>query len=167
MRWNSFVTSPTEDYCNFSNTVAIVFYFESVLEMMSSCFVITQVCSLQRIQFDLVIWFWKAKIWSVISYEVALVDCNQLVYRATQHGARKHFPLLSAFFYRTRVRSLFTLVSNWLTDWLTHWLLFSTLDWCDPGMCRWQLKTCYCCWCWLCGSCWQQFVADLDAEVWS
>ena len=44
MRWKSFVTSPTEDYCNFSNTVAIVFYFESVLEMMSSCFVITQVC---------------------------------------------------------------------------------------------------------------------------
>ena len=42
-----------------------------------------------------------------------------------------------------------------LTDWLTHWLtdslLFSKLDWCDPGVWRCQLKTCwgcYCCWCW-------------------
>ena len=38
-----------------------------------------------------------------------------------------------------------------LTNWLTHWLPFSKLDWCDPGMWRWQLKTCrswYCCWCW-------------------
>ena len=32
-------------------------------------------------------------------------------------------------FYRTRVRSLAMLVTNWLT----HWLLFSKLDWCDPG----------------------------------
>ena len=31
------------------------------------------------------------------------------------------------------------------TDSLTHWLPFSKLDWCDPGMWRWQLKTCcYC-----------------------
>ena len=44
-----------------------------------------------------------------------------------------------------------------LTDWLTHWLTdslpFSKLDWYDPGMWRWQLKTCwscYFCWCW----CW-------------
>ena len=37
----------------------------------------------------------------------------------------------------------------WLTDTLTNWLLFSKLDWCDSGMWRWQLKTCwscYCCW---------------------
>ena len=50
-------------------------------------------------------------------------------------------------FYRTRVRSLAMLVTNWLT----HWLPFSKLDWCDPGTCRWQLKTCwscYCCRCW-------------------
>ena len=47
-------------------------------------------------------------------------------------------------FYRTRVRSLVMLVS----DWLTNSLLFSKLDWCDPGVWRWQLKTywdCYCC----------------------
>ena len=40
-----------------------------------------------------------------------------------------------------------------LTHSLTHWLPFSKLDWCDPGVWRWQLKTCwsyYCCWCW----CW-------------
>ena len=37
-----------------------------------------------------------------------------------------------------------------LTHWLTHWLLSNKLDWCDPGMWRCQLKTCwgcYCCWC--------------------
>ena len=60
---------------------------------------------------------------------------------------------------------------HWLvTNCLTNWLPFSRLDWCDPGMWRCQLKTCwccYCCWCWWWGSCWQQFVADLEAEVWS
>ena len=69
-------------------------------------------------------------------------------------------------FYRTRVRSLGMLVTNWLT----HWLLFSKLDWCDPSVWRCLLKTCwgcYCCWCWWRGSCWQQFAADLEAEVWS
>ena len=30
------------------------------------------------------------------------------------------------------------------TNSLTHSLPFSKLDWCDPGMWRWQLKTCYC-----------------------
>ena len=69
-------------------------------------------------------------------------------------------------FYRTRVRSLALLVTNSLTDSLP----FSKLDWCDPGAWRCQLKTCwgcYCCWCWWWESCWQQFVADLEAEVWS
>ena len=36
-------------------------------------------------------------------------------------------------FYWTQVRSLFTLVSNWLTDLLP----FSRLDWCDVGVWRW------------------------------
>ena len=52
-------------------------------------------------------------------------------------------------FYRTRVRSLAMLVTNSLTD---------SLNWCDPGVWRWQL-----CWWWK--TCWQQFVADLEAEV--
>ena len=63
---------------------------------------------------------------------------------------------------------------HWLclsvTNSLTHSLLFSKLDWCDPGVWRCQLKTCwgcYCCWCWWWGTCWQQLVADLEAEVWS
>ena len=30
--------------------------------------------------------------------------------------------LIQEYFYRTRVRSLFTLVTNWLTHSLTHWL---------------------------------------------
>ena len=57
-----------------------------------------------------------------------------------------------------------------LADWLTDWLSFSKLDWCDSGLGRCQLKTCwgcYFCWCWGWGSCWPQFVADLEAEVWS
>ena len=41
--------------------------------------------------------------------------------------------------YRTQVRSLAMLV----THSLTHRLPFSKLDWCDPGMWRWQLKTCW------------------------
>ena len=32
-----------------------------------------------------------------------------------------------SYFYRTRVRSLFTLVTNSLTDWLTDWLTHSCL----------------------------------------
>ena len=55
---------------------------------------------------------------------------------------------------------------QWLTHWLTHSLPFSKLDWCDLGL----LKTCwgcYCCWYWWWESCWQQFVTDLEAEVWS
>ena len=79
-------------------------------------------------------------------------------------------PLWHIYFYRTRVRSLFTLVTNSLTHWLTHSLLFSKLYWCDPGVRRCQLKTywgCCWCWCWLWGACWQQFIADLEAEVWS
>ena len=66
--------------------------------------------------------------------------------------------------------ALFPLVTNWLTVSLTHSVLFRKLDWCYPGVWRCQLKTCwgcYCCWCWCWGSCWQQFVTDLGAEVWS
>ena len=79
------------------------------------------------------------------------------------------FPFLSlSSFYRTRVRSLGMFVSDSLTYSLTHSLLFSKLDWCDPGVWRCQLKTlwgCYCCWCWWWRSCWQQFVADLEAKL--
>ena len=57
-----------------------------------------------------------------------------------------------------------------LIDWLTHSVTLSKLYWCGPGVWRCQLKTCwgcFCGWCWWWGSCWQQFVADLGAEVWS
>ena len=36
----------------------------------------------------------------------------------------------SSYFYRTRVRSLHMLVTNWLT----HSVTFSKLDWCDPDV---------------------------------
>ena len=37
-------------------------------------------------------------------------------------------------------------------------------------MWRWQLKTCwscFCCWCWWWGLCWQPYVTDLEAWEWS
>ena len=46
-------------------------------------------------------------------------------------------------FYRARVRSLAMLVSNSLT----HSVTFSKLDWCDPGVWRCLLKTCWGCYC--------------------
>ena len=51
-----------------------------------------------------------------------------------------------------------------VTNSLTHWLLFSKLDWCDSGMWRWQLKTCwscYCCWGWW----WETFDNTL-VQIW-
>ena len=30
-----------------------------------------------------------------------------------------------------------------LIHWLTHWLLLNKLDYCEPGMWRWQLKSCW------------------------
>ena len=55
-----------------------------------------------------------------------------------------------------------------LTNSLTDSVTLSKLYWCDPGVWRCQLKTYWgCCWCWWWGSCWQQFVSDLEAEVWS
>ena len=59
---------------------------------------------------------------------------------------------------------------QWLPPSLTHSVTFSKLHWCDPGMWRWQLKTCWGCYCcsgWWWDSCWQQFCADLEGEVWS
>ena len=38
-------------------------------------------------------------------------------------------------------------LTHWLTNSLTNWLLFSKLDWCDPGVWRCQLKTCWGCYC--------------------
>ena len=56
-------------------------------------------------------------------------------------------------------------VTHWLTDSLTDCcLVISKLDWCGPGVWRCQLKTCWSCYC---CSCWQQFVTDLGADVWS
>ena len=51
---------------------------------------------------------------------------------------------------------------HWESLSLTHWLIaFSKLDWCDPGVWRCLLKTCwgsYCCWCWWCWSCCNSFL---------
>ena len=61
---------------------------------------------------------------------------------------------------------------GYLCHSLTHSLTPSCLvNLIDVTLVKWrcQLKTCwgcFCCWCRLWGSCWQQFVADLEAEVW-
>ena len=46
----------------------------------------------------------------------------------------KKYIYMIIYFYRTRVRSLGMLVSDWLTHWLTHSVTFSKLDWCNPGV---------------------------------
>ena len=51
--------------------------------------------------------------------------------------------------------------------WLTHSLVLLRLDWCDPGVWRYQLKTCWCCYSCLhlwWGTCWQLCGYDSDAE---
>ena len=57
---------------------------------------------------------------------------------------------------------------HWLPLSLTNSVLFSRLDWCDPGVWRLHLKTCwrsYCCWCWCWETCWWQFGAVSEVEV--
>ena len=54
-----------------------------------------------------------------------------------------------------------------LTHSLTNWLLFSKLYWCDPGVWRYQLKTC---WCWnnklnVCSDFEQKVCQDFEVEV--
>ena len=80
--------------------------------------------------------------------------------------------LIFIHFYRTRVRSLAMLVSNWLTD--SHWLPLRRLDWYDPGVWRCQLKTCWGCVVTVANvdderrvECCRQIGADLKVEVWS
>ena len=63
-----------------------------------------------------------------------LLSANNQWYK--EHYQNKHLETEKGTnnwnFYRTRVRSLFTLVTHSLTNSLTHSLLFSKLDWCDP-----------------------------------
>ena len=82
----------------------------------------------------------------------------------------KHFLQMRVFYRVSRVRLLASLVFNSLIDSLLNSLLFSRLDWCDPGVWRCQVKTCfgcYFCWCWCWETFWRQFGADFVAEVWS
>ena len=103
-----------------------------------------------------------------------MLDVWVMMYSSRRHRAsfltRPETVIIFSSFYRTRVRSLSTLVTSSLTDSLAHSLLFSKIDWCNHGVQRYRLKTfwcCYCCWCQWWGSCWQQFVADFEADVWS
>ena len=115
--------------------------------------------------------------WTRLSKHIPFerASCSQIGLCKTRERQKPLPPLEGKFiclklryFYRTRVRSLGMLVTNSLTDWLTDSLLFSKLDWCDPGMWRWQLKTCwdcYCCSCWQSETCWQHFGADLEGDL--
>ena len=78
----------------------------------------------------------------ISSYFIVLVICNPLLLWIFIGPESDHCLLLS------------------LTHWLTDSLLFSKLDWCDPGVWRCLLKTCwgcYCCWCWGLKTCWCRF----------
>ena len=76
---------------------------------------------------------------------LGLTSCHFTLPCQAEVLQRENSRLPLSFNYRTRVRSLFTLVTNSLTNWLTHSLPISKLDWCEPGMWRWQLKTCWSC----------------------
>ena len=83
-----------------------------------------------------------AQVWcSCVQYNV-----NFEILRCRPGYDRFQIWMMFLLYYRTWVRSLAMLVINWLTDTVT----FSRLDWCDPGVWRCLLKTCwgcYCCWC--------------------
>ena len=138
-----------------------------------SCFILSWL----KISFLLVITYLVSSQFVFICNLVSILSSTFCLNATVWHQTLLWMCLLERRFYRTRVRSLFTLVTNSLTHslthWLTDWLLFSKLDWCNPGVWRCQLKTCWCCncnchcnCCWW-GSCWQQFVVDFEAEVWS
>ena len=109
-----------------------------------------------------------------ISWNVFQDEMNQLVCPTEEmggEGGRCLIVLCFLFLFLSDPSPIIVYPCHWLTHWLTDWLtdslLFSRLYWCDPCVWRCQLKTCWCCnYCWW-WSCWQQFVADLDAEVWS
>ena len=79
-----------------------------------------------------------------------------------------HLSPLPISFFLSDLSPIIGNACQWLPNSLTHSVTLSKLYWCDPGVWRCQLKTYWgCCWCWWWGSCWQQFVSDLEAEVWS
>ena len=78
-----------------------------------------------------------------------------------------NFAGLALFFRPNSDHCLPLSLTDWLTETLTHSLMLLRLDWCDPGVWRCQLKTCWCCYCYLCcwwGTCWQLCGRDFDTE---
>ena len=55
---------------------------------------------------------------------------------------------------------------HWECLAVTHWLTDSCLVNLIDVTLACETRGCYCCWCWWWGLCWQQFDADLEAEVW-
>ena len=96
-----------------------------------------------------------------------LLDCKELHLDVPQGNVQIWIVILSKNFYRTRVRSLGMLFTNWLTDSLNDSCLV-ILMW--PWHVKMTTQTCwgcYCCSCWWWETCWQQFGTDLESEVWS
>ena len=61
-------------------------------------------------------WLHSSHSWlSTVSFTYMRTGSPLIIYFCKQDTPR-------VYNYRTRVRSLFTLVSNWLTHWLTDWL---------------------------------------------
>ena len=86
--------------------------------------------------------------------------CGNLLQEFLRETLFPHYILCTPFFIAPES-------DHWQPLSVTHSVTFSRLDWCDPGLLRCQLKSCWGCYCWWRGWCCQKFVADLEAEVWS
>ena len=96
----------------------------------------------------------KRNIFHLRSYIFHLIYCPARV--SQQMAARDHGRMLKdkrsnncdRIYFLSDPSPIIGYACHSLPDSLTDWLLFSKLDWCDPGMWRWQLKTCWSCWWW-------------------
>ena len=103
--------------------------------------------------------YYEEEIWSRFVFEIVIWPQEVTLVRWTQPSGP--LCLRQCFVFLSDPSPIIVYPCHWLSDSLT----FSKLDWCDPDVWRWQLKTCwdcYCFWCWWWERCLQQFVADLS-----
>ena len=119
----------------------LLYYCLSKLYNGAMACLVWQDCGTFWLQEDKVLWWsssssvWGSKtLRELLSWHIIIFAQKSLLTFLFRLG--ELLLIFDMYFYRTRVRSLFTLVTHWLTDSVT----FSRLDWCDPGMWRWQLK---------------------------
>ena len=109
----------------------------------------THICSEVLMHTNLAIWTIQAVTRALPPLTVGRWEHACGVYKTVEGDTRW-------VFYRTRVRSLSCLDTDWLTNWLTN-IVDTWLMWLA------QLKTSWCC---LCCWCWTHFGRDFETEVW-